>query len=160
MKKNYLPLFALSVSALVMLSACETQQVCDAQDIGVGSVAVPGTPEDFRANIKDRVFFNFNEATITADAHKTIDSQAAWGKTYPNTKMTVEAHADDRGTADYNMALSGRRGNAVEAALAKAGIDKARLAAVPFGKNKPIVPDATTEEQHAQNRVAVTVIGG
>ncbi|MCX7338622.1 MAG: OmpA family protein [Alphaproteobacteria bacterium] len=145
------------LAAGLLMSACETATNQD-QNVSVGSVAAPGTSGDFKANIKDRVFFNFNKADVSADAKKTLEAQAAWLKTYPATSAKVEGRTDERGTRDYNLALGARRAEAAKSTLAGLGVDAARLTTVSFGKDQPVAPSAKTEEEHAQNRTAVTVI--
>lgn len=145
----------LSAIALgVLLAGCE----CSPDTMDAGSAPVPGTAEDFRANIKDRVFFAFNKHNISAESDRVLEAQAAWFKTYPNTTAVVEGHADARGTREYNLALGKRRAHAAQRGLMKHGVDAQRLKTVSYGKDRPFVPDATTEEAHAQNRVAVTVV--
>ena len=145
--------FALASAALLM-AACEST---DSQNVKIGSSATPGSCEDFKANIRDRVFFALNKASLSDDAKKVLEAQAAWLKTYSSTKATVEGHADIRGTREYNLALGARRSESVKSALAGMGVDASRLKTISFGKDKP---EATgnTEKDHAINRRAVTVI--
>ncbi|WP_032113021.1 OmpA family protein [Candidatus Paracaedibacter symbiosus] len=146
----------LSICALgAILAACEC---APEQEVNVGLAPQPGTPEDFKQNIKDRVFFAFNKSTISAEAGRVLEAQAGWLKTYPNTTATIEGHCDNRGTREYNLALGARRAHAAAKDLTKLGVDKARLKTISYGKDRPFVADAQTEDQHAQNRVAVTNI--
>lgn len=138
-----------------ILAACEC---APEQEVNVGAVAQPGTPEDFKQNIKDRVFFAFNKSSISAESARVLEAQAGWLKTYPNVTATMEGHCDDRGTREYNLALGARRAHAAAKELNKLGVTKARLKTISYGKDRPFVADAQTEDQHAQNRVAVTVI--
>lgn len=138
-----------------LLAACEC---APEQEVNVGSAPQPGTTEDFKQNIKDRVFFAFNKSTVSAESARVLEAQAGWLKTYPNTTATVEGHCDDRGTREYNLALGARRAHAVSKDLTKLGVDKARLKTISYGKDRPLVADAQTEDQHAQNRVAITAI--
>lgn len=147
----------LSVLALgTLLAACECGP--EQQEVNVGSAPQPGTAEDFKQNIKDRVFFAFNKSNISAESARVLEAQAGWLKTYPNTTVTVEGHCDSRGTREYNLALGARRANSAAKELGKLGVDKARVKTISYGKDKPFVADAHTEEQHAENRVAVTVV--
>ena len=70
--------------------------------------------------------------------------------------MTIEGHADERGTRDYNIALGARRANAAKNALAAMGIDAARISTVSYGKERPEAL-GSTEADWARNRRAVTV---
>ncbi len=146
-------MFPLLATALLM-TACETTN--DSQEANA-EAATPGTATDFRNNIKDRVFFNFDSSKVSADAKKVLEAQAAWLKTYGTTTATVEGKTDARGTSQYNIALGARRAEATKKALVAAGAEAHRLSTVSYGKEKLEV-SGDTEEAHAQNRVAVTVI--
>ncbi len=153
MMKN--KIFTILAAGLV-LTACETGNT-DSQNVSVGCAPAPGTAEDFKANIRDRVFFAFDKSTISDDAKKTLEAQAAWLKTHAATTATVEGHTDVRGTREYNLALGARRAEAAKAGLAGMGVDVNRLKTISYGKDRPQAV-GTTEEVHAQNRVAITVI--
>lgn len=141
----------LAVGAL--LTACECAPEC----VDAGYAPRPGTSEDFKRNIKDRVFFGFNQANISQESARTLEAQANWLKTYSCTNATVEGYTDVRGTREYNTALGAKRADAAAQELRKLGVDRARLKTVSYGKDNPIVP-GETEEAHAQNRVAVTIV--
>lgn len=154
MMKN--KIFTILAAGLV-LTACETGNNADSQNVSVGRAPAPGTAEDFKANIRDRVFFAFDKSTISDDAKKTLEAQAAWLKTHSATTATVEGHADERGTREYNLALGARRAEAAKSGLAGMGVDANRLKTISYGKDRPQAV-GKTEEVHAQNRVAITVI--
>ncbi len=145
------------LAAGLALAACESGNNADSQNVSVGRAATPGTPEDFKANIRDRVFFAFDKSAVSADAKKTLEAQSAWLKTHSATTATVEGHADERGTREYNLALGARRAEAAKSALAGMGVDGTRMKTISYGKDKSQAV-GTTEEAHAQNRVAITVI--
>jgi peptidoglycan-associated lipoprotein len=151
MKKILFPVLA----ATLLMAACETAS--DSQNVNVGTAAAPGTAADFKNNIKDRVFFAYDKSTISADAKKVLEAQAAWLKTYGTTTVTEEGKTDPRGTAHYNMALGARRAEAAKKALVAAGVDANRIKTMSLGKEKLEVM-GDTEEANAQNRVAITVI--
>lgn len=151
MKNKILSIFAMGA----LVAACECASDSD-QALNVESAA-PGTSGDFKANIKDRVFFGFNKNHVTEEAHKVLESQAGWFKTYPNTKANVSGHCDKRGTEAYNLALGERRAHAAQAVLVKLGVHKDRLETVSYGKNKPLA-EGDSEEIYAQNRAAVTEV--
>lgn len=143
---------ALALGAL--LAGCE----CPAEnEVIVATGPVPGTSEDFKANIKDRVYFAFDKYNISAESRNTLEGQAGWLKTYPSTTATVEGHADARGTREYNLGLGKRRANAVERELGILGVDGQRLKTVSYGKDRPIA-NGDSEDVHAQNRVAITTV--
>ncbi|HLD95422.1 MAG TPA: peptidoglycan-associated lipoprotein Pal [Alphaproteobacteria bacterium] len=147
----------MSVFALgALMAACETAPTDNGQ-VNVASAPVPGSAEDFKANIKDRVFFGFDKHNLSPEAKKTLDAQAGWLKTYPNVKATIEGHADVRGTREYNLALGEKRANSVKKQLATDGVSKDRLDVVSYGKDKPF-DGGTDEAAHAANRVVLTTV--
>lgn len=146
-------LMVLATGALLAGCECGPEQ-----EVNTSSAPQPGTAEDFKQNIKDRVFFAYNKSNVSAESARVIEAQAGWLKTYPNTTATIEGHCDNRGTREYNLALAARRAHSAQKELSKNGVDKARLKTISYGKDRPIVADAQTEDQHAQNRVAITNI--
>ena len=124
----------------------------------MATMVAPGSVEDFLKNVGDRVFFDFDKSSLTADGKATLDKQAAWLKKYPQWAITVEGHCDERGTREYNLALGERRANAVKKYLAAAGIADSRLKTISYGKERPAV-QGSDEAAYAQNRRGVTVLG-
>jgi peptidoglycan-associated lipoprotein len=127
-------------------------------DAGAGAGAVvPGSQEDFVRSISsDRIFFDLDKFNVDAEDQATLLSQSAWLKKYPNARITIEGHCDERGTRDYNLALGERRANAAKNYLASLGVDSARIQTVSYGKERPQAT-GSTEEAWAQNRRAVTI---
>ncbi len=125
---------------------------------GAGS-ATPGSQQDFTVNVGDRIFFDTDSTSIRADAQQTLDRQAQWLQRYPNYAITVEGHADERGTREYNLALGARRAAATKQYLASRGIPANRIKTISYGKERPV---ATCDDISCwnQNRRAVTVLGG
>lgn len=119
--------------------------------------ARPGTPEDFKQNVAERVHFAFNKSNISPEARGKLSQQADWLKTYSYATAIVEGHCDSRGTREYNLALGERRANSVKKSLSSLGIAANRLRTISFGKDCLQV-EGDTEEAHAQNRVGITVI--
>ena len=117
----------------------------------------PGSQEDLVVNVGDRVFFEFDSSELTVDAQATLDAQAAWLQQYPDTNITIEGHADERGTREYNLALGDKRAFAVYSYLAQAGIDTNRMEYVSWGKERPEVI-GSDETAYAQNRRGVTLV--
>lgn len=115
---------------------------------------VPGTQADLVVNVGDRVFFGYDRYDISEEARRILDSQANWLAQYPGLDITIEGHADERGTREYNLALGERRANAVRNYLIAAGIDPRRINTISYGKERPAVPGAN-EAAWAQNRRAV-----
>jgi peptidoglycan-associated lipoprotein len=117
----------------------------------------PGSQEDFVANTaSDRIFFNTDKFDVDPEDMEILKSQASWLQRYPNVRVTVEGHCDERGTRDYNLALGERRANAAKNYLASLGIAPDRITTISYGKERP---DAvgSNEEAWARNRRAVSV---
>ncbi|MBX3595701.1 peptidoglycan-associated lipoprotein Pal [Sphingomonas sp.] len=123
-----------------------------------GGMAQPGTPEHFRQNvISDTINFGFDQYDIDARARQILDSQAQWLMQFPNTRITIEGHCDERGTREYNLALGDRRANAAKNYLAARGVSPARITTISYGKERPIAL-GSDEASWAQNRRAVTIV--
>jgi peptidoglycan-associated lipoprotein len=127
---------------------------------GVGSVALPGLRGDFLQSVGqagDRIFFDTNEYAVDAQDRATLDAQAAWLQRNAAVRVTIEGHADERGTREYNLALGDRRANAAKNYLAARGIDPSRMTTISWGKERPEAL-GSDEGAWAQNRRAVTVV--
>jgi len=125
---------------------------------GIGSRSiVPGSQQDLEATAGDRVFFAFDRSDITPESQQILTRQADWLRRYPNVTVTIEGHCDERGTREYNLALGERRAQAVKNVLVASGIPASRISTISYGKERPAVV-GSTEEAHAQNRRAVTVV--
>jgi peptidoglycan-associated lipoprotein len=146
--------FAVVVVAALAASACAKT----AEDLGAGSGA-PGSQQDFATNVGDRVFFETDSSELTAAAQTTLTKQAAWLTRYASYSFTIEGHADERGTREYNFALGARRAQAAHDYLISKGINGSRMRTVSFGKERPV---ATCDDIScwSQNRRAVTALSG
>jgi peptidoglycan-associated lipoprotein len=131
--------------------------------IGLGGggsvVATPGSPQDFVANVGDRVFFETDVTELTQTAKSTLDAQALWLARYGSFNFTVEGHADERGTREYNIALGARRAQNVKDYLVAKGINPNRIQTISYGKEKPVAV-CNDLACWTQNRRAVTVLNG
>ena len=124
---------------------------------GATNAVVPGSQQDFLASISsDTIYFDTDRYNVDDIDRAALASQAQWLARYPNVRITVEGHADERGTRDYNLALGERRANAARNYLTSLGVDAARISVVSFGKERPIAL-GSDEASWAQNRRAVTV---
>lgn len=124
---------------------------------GSGVDGGPGSQADFLSKISsDRIYFDTDRFDVDGADRTILESQAAWLRQYPNKRVTIEGHADERGTREYNIALGERRANSAKNYLASLGIEPARINVISFGKERP---DAlgSTPEAWARNRRAVTV---
>jgi len=157
------------LSAALILGACTHKQEATtttpppappppaAQPAPVTSRILPGSAEDFRVNVGDTVHFEFDQYNVQEGDKAILGRQAAWLAKYPAVRVTVEGHADERGTREYNLALGARRANAVKEYLVSQGVSTARVETVSYGKERPICTQSD-EACWAQNRRGVTTI--
>jgi peptidoglycan-associated lipoprotein len=118
---------------------------------------IPGSVQDFVVNVGDRVYFDFNDYGIRADAQPVLAAQAAWLVRYASVHVRIEGNCDERGTREYNLALGARRANSVRDFLVAHGVDPSRIETVSFGKERPIDP-GTGEDAWAHNRNGHTAL--
>ncbi|PWC37385.1 peptidoglycan-associated lipoprotein Pal [Azospirillum sp. TSO35-2] len=150
----------LALAAVALLAACEStpNDAANGANTGANQSAVrPGSAEDFVVNVGDRVFFGFDRFDLSPEARATLDRQAKWLQTYGSVTITIEGHADERGTREYNLALGERRANSVKNYLAAKGIPANRVTVVSYGKERPAVA-GSGEAAWSQNRRGVTVV--
>jgi peptidoglycan-associated lipoprotein len=140
------------------LGACAKNQATDSLASGANGVATPGSQQDFVVNVGDRVFFETDQTDLTPQARATLDKQAQWLQQYGNYTFTIEGHADERGTREYNIALGARRAQTVRDYLAAQGIQPGRMRTVSYGKERPVAV-CNDISCWSQNRRAVTVLG-
>jgi peptidoglycan-associated lipoprotein len=117
----------------------------------------PGTQEDLEVSVGDRVLFDYDSSVLNPSATQILDRQAAWLKQYPDVIVTVEGHADERGTREYNLALGDRRANAVKNYLVALQVNSDRILTISYGEERPANP-GHDEAAWAENRRAVTVV--
>ena len=117
----------------------------------------PGTQEDLEVSVGDRVLFDYDSSVLNPVATQTLDRQAAWLKQYPDVIVTIEGHADERGTREYNLALGDRRASAVKNYLVALQVSDDRILTISYGEERPAEP-SHDEAGWAQNRRAVTVV--
>ena len=125
----------------------------------VTSSIIPGSAEDLRVNVGDTVHFGYNEYNVQDGDKAVLGRQSAWLQKYPGVRVTVEGHADERGTREYNLALGARRANAVKEYLVSQGVSAGRVETVSYGKERPICTESS-ESCYAQNRRGVTTVTG
>jgi peptidoglycan-associated lipoprotein len=118
---------------------------------------IPGSAQDLKVNVGDTVHFDYDKYAVLEQDKATLQRQAAWLAKWPNIKVTVEGHADERGTREYNIALAAKRANAVKEYLVSLGVSAARVDTVSYGKERPVCAEST-EACWAQNRRGVTII--
>ena len=145
----------LVIIACFALTACATQKKQSGMmqgDVYTGNETV----EYLATGVRDRVFFATNKSTLTTASRDVLRKQAAWMRKNKSISVTVEGHADERGTREYNLALGERRANAVKDYLMTYGISGKRISTISYGKEKPVNP-ASSALAWSQNRRSVTV---
>ncbi len=138
---------------MLALSACASSTASTTGPTG----PVPGSVEDLVVNVGDRVFFDFDQYNLKPSSQATLERQAAWLATYSGVTLTVEGHADERGTREYNLALGARRANAVKDYLVSLGVDPSRVTTISYGKERP-AELGSNEAAWAANRRGVSVV--
>ncbi len=158
----------LAVAGLAMLAACSSGDNPDGLFGRRGSIdgtqgangpIDANTLEYFNQVIGDRVYFVVDQSTLTTEAIAILNQQADWLLQHPNLPVTIEGHADEQGTREYNIALSARRAAAVRDYMVSKGIPDSRLSTIPYGKERP-VSICSDESCWSLNRRAVTVVSG
>jgi peptidoglycan-associated lipoprotein len=124
-----------------------------------GAGGGPGSYQEFSSSVGDRVFFETDQTDLTSQGEATLDKQAQWLNRYSRYNFTVEGHADERGTREYNFALGSRRAENVKNYLIAKGVSGSRIKTISYGKERPV---AVCDDIScwSQNRRAVTVLQG
>ena len=173
MKNNTIKMAAILLISTALVAGCGKKKVealppaAEGTDYGqtptdpnagTGQI-VPGSQEDFLQQVGqfgDRILFETDRFNVDVDDQAVLQRQAQWLAQYPGTRATVEGHADERGTRDYNLALGERRANSAKNYLVSIGVDASRIQTVSYGKERPTAL-GSDEQAWAQNRRAVTV---
>ena len=137
------------------MAACANKNPLDGN--AMASAATPGSQQDFVVNVGDRVFFESDQTDLTPQAIATLEKQARWLQSYNRYSFTIEGHADERGTREYNIALGARRAQSVRTFLTSRGIDPNRMRTISYGKERPVAV-CNDISCWSQNRRAVTVL--
>jgi len=148
--------FLVIILAGVALTACATQGKRGAEKMSGDVYTGSDTVEYLATGVKDRVFFATNKSVLTTASRDTLRKQAAFMRKKKDLTFTIEGHADERGTREYNLALGERRANAVKDYLMTYGISGSRLNVISYGKERP-VNSGSNPLAWSQNRRSVTV---
>jgi peptidoglycan-associated lipoprotein len=154
---------AVVFCSVLALAAC-TKKNQPTLDPGAGldnaaGRAAPGSKEEFKTVVGDRIYFIVDQSSLTPESEATLTSQAQWLQKYPGVTIQMEGHADERGTREYNISLSARRATAAREFLIQQGVPAGRISSIAYGKERPVA--LCNEEQcFTQNRRAVTIITG
>lgn len=161
--------FLCMVAAVSLLAACSSDEPKKTDTVASNTAPVaqpaapkpagivPGSQEDFVKNVGDRVFFDYDKASLKPEGKDQLTKWVAFLKQYPNDQLLVEGHADERGTREYNLALGEKRATSVKEFLVANGVAATRLKTVSYGKERPAVL-GSNEAAYAQNRRGVGVI--
>jgi peptidoglycan-associated lipoprotein len=141
---------------MLAVAACSTNNNPDANNANANA-NTPGSVQDFVVNVGDRVFFESDQSDLTPQARATLDKQVQWLQQYGQYQFTIEGHADERGTREYNIALGARRAQTVRDYLASRGIPAQRMRTISYGKERPVAV-CNDISCWSQNRRAVTVL--
>ena len=144
----------LVIFATLILSACSTAKKSGNLD---GDVYTGKETVKFLASgVPDRVFFATNKSSLTSASRETLRKQATFLRKNKSLNVTIEGHADERGTREYNLALGERRANAAKDYLMTYGISSDRISVISYGKERPVNTESTPLAW-SQNRRSVTV---
>ena len=145
--------FAAAVLATLAIAGCAKQTDTSA----LAGAAIPGSQQYFVVNVGDRVFYETDSSELTDQARTTLDKQAQWLTNYNRYAFTIEGHADERGTREYNIALGARRAETVREYLVSRGVSGQRMRTISYGKERPVAL-CNDISCWSQNRRAVTVL--
>lgn len=157
--KNHLRILQ-GLKLAAVLAVALSMGACANKNVGsdsMASAATPGSQQDFVVNVGDRVFFESDQTDLSPQAIATLEKQAQWLQTYNRYSFTIEGHADERGTREYNIALGARRAQSVRSFLTSRGIDASRMRTISYGKERPVAV-CNDISCWSQNRRAVTVL--
>ena len=151
----------LALFTALTLAGCASKKTLpnNAADLGLNGNVTPGSQQEFTVSVGDRIFFDTDSSVIRPDAAATLEKQAQWLNQYQSYRITIEGHADERGTREYNLALGARRAAATRDYLVSRGVSGQRLQTISYGKERPV---AVCDDIScwSQNRRAVTVLNG
>jgi peptidoglycan-associated lipoprotein len=149
--------FCAAIVVGVALSACANNPNPEDLANNRGGLAAPGSPRDFAVNAGDLVYFSTDSVDLSPEAQQTLQNQSRWLKQYAQYTITIEGHADERGTREYNIALGAKRAQAVRDFLVRNGINAGRIRTVSYGKERPVAV-CNDISCWSQNRRAQTVL--
>ena len=145
--------FVAAILATLAIAGCAKQN----DQSALASAAVPGSQQDFVVNVGDRVFFDTDSSELSDQARATLDKQAQWLNNYNRYAFTIEGHADERGTREYNIEIGASRAETVREYLVSRGVSGQRMRTISYGKERPVAV-CNDISCWSQNRRAVTVL--
>ena len=153
---------ALAMLALLAAACSEDKPMTTGNAASGGTTAAapgmaPGSEEDLKANVGDRVFYDFDKAQVKAEGKDVLDRQSAWLGKYGSVNVQIAGNCDERGTEEYNIALGQRRANAARDYLVAKGVATGRITTISYGKDRPVAL-GSNEDAWKQNRNAITEV--
>jgi len=148
-------LVAIAILAVAATACSDTPK--PESELGNRGPATPGSARDFAINVGDIVYFSSDSVDLSPEAQQTLANQARWLQQYSQYTITIEGHADERGTREYNIALGARRAQAVRNFLAQRAVNAQRIRTVSYGKERPVAV-CNDISCWSQNRRAQTVL--
>jgi len=160
--------FLIALSAVAALGACASRsepaptptETPGPTTSTPPSGPVPGSVEDFRVSVGDRVFFGYDRFDLSPEARSVLERQAAWLRQYPNVRLLVAGNCDERGTREYNLALGARRAAAARDYLVSLGVQASRVETVSYGKERPLDTRANEEAWSVNRNAHSQIVSG
>jgi peptidoglycan-associated lipoprotein len=160
--------FLIALSAVAALAACASRsepaptptETPPPTTSTPPSGPVPGSVEDFRVSVGDRVFFGYDRFDLSPEARSVLERQAAWLRQYPNVRLLVAGNCDERGTREYNLALGARRAAAARDYLVSLGVQASRVETVSYGKERPLDARANEEAWSVNRNAHSQIVSG
>ena len=147
--------FAAVIMGALAIAGCAKQQ--NDQTGALAGIAAPASQQDFVVNVGDRVFFETDSSELTPQGRETLNKEAQWLNRYNRYAFTIEGHADERGTREYNIALGARRAQTVREYLVSRGVMAQRMHTISYGKERPVAV-CNDISCWSQNRRAVSAL--
>jgi peptidoglycan-associated lipoprotein len=150
-------IFFAAIAVLLVSAGCTNNP--KPEDMASTAMAAPGSARDFITRAGDLVYFSTDSVELSPESQQTLSNQARWLKQYSEHGITIEGHADERGTREYNIALGAKRAQVVRNFLVQQGINATRIRTASFGKERPVAV-CNDISCWSQNRRAQTVLNG
>ncbi|MEM6414402.1 MAG: peptidoglycan-associated lipoprotein Pal [Pseudomonadota bacterium] len=156
--------FAAASSLALFAAACSSNSTTGPDVVATGpdtstegSRIVAGSQEDLEQSAGHRIFYGYDQYSLSSQAQATLSRQASWLKANPSVSILIAGNCDERGTREYNLALGARRAQSARSFLISNGVDGSRIRTVSYGKERPLDP-RSTGDAWALNRNATTTV--
>lgn len=149
MKNHKFFLQFLFVSIVLFIGGCSEQKFAVNEPLK-HQLPITPPPAVVAATLGD-IFFEFDRSDLRMDAREQLQSNYHWLEQHASRRVIIEGHCDNRGTAEYNLALGERRANSAKDYLLIMGVESGRMKTISYGSERPFAA-GNTEEAGAQNR--------